>query len=251
MNGLLIDRDGPVATIHMARPPHNFFDEDVLRGIADALSASDEDPSIRVTLLTAEGRSFCAGADFSRAAGGTDGAREIYTQAARLFDRAKPLVAAIGGPAVGGGLGLALAADFRVVSAEARLHANFAAIGLHPGFALTVTLPALIGSQGARDLLLTARRVGGENAVAIGLADRLAPAGRLHDEAMAFANTIAANAPLALASIMRALPRIGGDAARTAMAAELVEQGHLFGTTDFQEGVRATRERRPPTFEGH
>ena len=249
-NGLTINRDGAVARIHMARPPHNFFDEPVLRGIADALEVHDGDASVRVTLLTAEGRSFCAGADFAATRGSANGARAIYAQAARLFDRAKPLVAAVGGPAVGGGLGLALAADFRVASPEARFHANFAAIGLHPGFALTVTLPALLGSQRARDLMLTARRVGGEDAASIGLADRLAPAEHLMEEALAFAHGIAANAPLALTSIARALPRIDGEAARAAMTAELAEQDRLFATSDFREGVRASRERRSPIFTG-
>jgi hypothetical protein len=164
MDGLVTTRDGAVAIVRLARPPHNFFDAALLAGLADVLTANDADPSVRVTLLTAEGRSFCAGADFSRAAAGIEGARAVYVQAARLFARAKPLVAAVGGPAVGGGLGLALVADFRVVSSAARFHANFAAIGLHPGFAITATLPALVGAQRARDLLTTARRVGGEEA---------------------------------------------------------------------------------------
>ena len=250
MNGLTIDGDGGGARIHMARPPHNFFDEELLRGIADALDASDADPAIRVTLLTAEGRSFCAGADFSATTGSANGARAVYVQAARLFDRAKPLIAAVGGPAVGGGLGLALAADFRVASPEARFHANFAAIGLHPGFALTATLPALLGGQRTRDLLMTARRVGGEEAVRIGLADRLAEADCLTEEAMGFARTIAANAPLALASIARVLPQVDGPGARTAMAAELAVQDGLFATADFREGVRAVSERRAPIFTG-
>jgi 2-(1,2-epoxy-1,2-dihydrophenyl)acetyl-CoA isomerase len=250
MDGLVTTRDGAVAIVRLARPPHNFFDAALLAGLADVLTANDADPSVRVTLLTAEGRSFCAGADFSRAAAGIEGARAVYVQAARLFARAKPLVAAVGGPAVGGGLGLALVADFRVVSSAARFHANFAAIGLHPGFAITATLPALVGAQRARDLLTTARRVGGEEAATIGLADRLAPAEALDEVALALARDIAANAPLALAAIARALPRIDAATAAAAMAAELDEQAALFATADFHEGVRATSERRPPVFEG-
>ena len=251
MDDLLLERHGAVASIRMNRPPHNYFDETLLRGIADALAASDADPSIRATVLIAEGRSFCAGADFTAGGGGEEGARRIYAQAARLFDRVKPLVAAVGGAAVGGGLGLALAADLRVASPAARFHANFAAIGLHPGFALTATLPALLGAHRARDLLLTARRIGGEEALGIGLADRLVEADRLEEGALALAGMIAANAPLALDTIAAALPRtVDGAAARAAMSAELAAQARLFDTRDFREGVRATAERRPARFEG-
>lgn len=250
MDRLITAREGAVAIVRLARPPHNFFDEALLGGLADVLAANDADPSVRVTLLAAQGRSFCAGADFSRAAAGVNGARAVYAQAARLFARTKPLVAAVGGPAVGGGLGLALSADFRVAGAGARFHANFAALGLHPGFAITVTLPALLGAQRARDLLMTARRVNAPEAVAIGLADRLAPAEALDDVALAFARDIAANAPLAIAAIRCALPRIDAATAAAAMAAELDEQAALFATADFREGVRATSERRAPVFQG-
>ena len=157
MSDLVLGREGKVATIELARPPHNFFDIELLRDIADALDANDTDPTVVVTLLCAQGRSFCAGADFSAGGGDREGARLLYEQAARIFDRKKLLVAAVGGPAVGGGLGLAVAADFRVASPAARFHANFSALGLHPGFALTATLPELIGFQKARELMMTAR----------------------------------------------------------------------------------------------
>ncbi|WP_340649332.1 enoyl-CoA hydratase/isomerase family protein [Pseudoxanthomonas winnipegensis] len=250
MDDLIIGRCGKVATIRLNRPPHNFFDAELLRGIADALADADADSEVCVTLLSAEGRSFCAGADFTRSTGEQDRARIIYGEAARIFDRMKPLVAAVGGPAVGGGLGLALAADFRVVNAQARFHANFAALGLHPGFALTLTLPALIGRQRARDMLLSARRVMGEEAAAIGLADCFAATNPLDTEAMAFAQRMALNAPLALASIANAVPRIGGIEARAAMAEELAEQAQLFATEDFREGVRAAAEHRLANFRG-
>ncbi len=250
MQDLILGRAGRVATIRLARPPHNFFDAALLRGIADALADNDVDDAVVVTVMTAEGRSFCAGADFKASKGDGNSAADVYAQAARILDRVKPLVAAVGGPAVGGGLGLALAADFRVVSPAARFHANFAAIGLHPGFALTVTLPALIGAQAAREMLMTARRVDGGEAVALRLADKLVEAAALDEAALAFAETIAANAPLALRTIRRALPLIDGTAARAAMAAELQAQSSLFSTADFQEGVTAGAERRPPVFVG-
>ncbi len=250
MPDLVLDRDGKVAKIRITRPPHNFFDTDLLRGIADALEESDSDAGIVVSLLSSEGRSFCAGADFARNAASREDARKLYDQAMRIFDRRKPLIAAVGGPAVGGGLGLAVAADFRIASPAARFHCNFAAIGLHPGFALTATLPALLGQQKARDVMLSARRIGGEEAVAIGLADRLGGDESLDADALEFAHSIAKHAPLALRSIRDALPRVTGGDARAALARELEVQGEIFKSADFKEGVEATAERRAPNFVG-
>lgn len=248
MTGLVIGREGAVATIRLAQPPHNFFTFEMIEGIANALAEFDADSSVRVTLLSAEGKSFCAGADFTKSSGVS--AKDVYGQAARIFDRHKPLVAAVGGAAVGGGLGLAMSADFRIANANAGFHANFANIGLHPGFALTATLPAIVGAHRARELLLTARRVDGAEALVLGLVDRLSAPDTLNAEAMAYAQQIAANAPLALKTIGAAVQRVRGDEARAAMAAELAEQTILFATKDFREGVRASVERRPAQFQG-
>lgn len=150
------------------------------------------------------GRHFCAGADLGR--GGAPGervesSRRLYREAVRLFGVPIPVVAAVRGAAVGGGLGLACAADFRVTAPGARFHANFAALGFHQGFGLSATLPRLVGAQPAAELLYTARKVDGEQAVALGLADRLAddPAddGDPLPAALAPATEIAAAAPLA------------------------------------------------------
>lgn len=251
MSGLTLGREGKVATIRLSRPPHNFFDAAMLGAIADALAESDADPTIVVTLMTAEGRSFCAGANFAGgfAASGAS-ANSVYAQARRIFGRVKPLVAAVGGPAVGGGLGLAVAADFRVASSSARFHCNFSTIGLHPGFALTATLPALLGAQKALDMMLTGRRIGGEEAVAIGLADRMSGPESLAEDAMAFAQALAGQAPLAIRSIRDALPRVSVEAAKAAMAAEEMQQTALFLSWDFKEGLLASSERRSPRFEG-
>ncbi|WP_374346514.1 enoyl-CoA hydratase/isomerase family protein [Phenylobacterium sp.] len=250
MPDLILGRDGKVATVRLARPPHNFFDIDLIRDIADALEANDKDPDVIVTLLSAEGRSFCAGADFTAREGSGSSSRSLYGEAERIFGRSKPLIAAINGPAVGGGLGLAVSADFRIASPAARFHCNFAMIGLHPGFALTATLPALIGVQKARHLMMSARRVSGEEAVEIGLADQLSGADTLDIDAMTFAQLVASRAPLALASIRGALPRIDRASARQAMENEAAVQADLYQTADFKEGVRANAERRQPLFEG-
>jgi enoyl-CoA hydratase/carnithine racemase len=239
------------ATVEMHRPPHNYFDQTLIRSLADAYQALDADPRCRAIVLCAEGKHFCAGANLGGDGDGLGGGpASLYHEAIRLFEASKPVVAAVQGAAIGGGLGLACSADFRVACPEARFAANFARLGFHHGFGLTVTLPAIVGQQQSMVLLYTGRRIGGEQAAGIGLCDLLVPADRVRAEAHALAAEIAVSAPLAVRSI-RATMR--GDLAgriRAATDREAAEQGRLLGTADFREGVRAMAERRPPRFEG-
>ena len=264
-----LTREGHRARIEIQRPPHNFFDFALIRQIADALEALDEDPECRAIVLAAQGKSFCAGANFGADGRNTPGAPQgaqtpshssdssrenatqiLYREAVRLFRCHKPVIGAIQGPAIGGGLGLALACDFRVGSPEARFSANFVKLGFHPGFGLSITLPALVGQQNANLMFLTGRRVKGEEALAMGLIDELVPAEQLQDGANRLADEIAENAPLALLSI-RATMRSGlADSIAQMTDHELSEQQRLRATEDYQEGVRAVAERRPGNFKG-
>jgi 2-(1,2-epoxy-1,2-dihydrophenyl)acetyl-CoA isomerase len=240
-----------VATVEIGRPPDNFFDTELISSLGDAYEWLDEQPDFRAAVLCSAGKHFCAGADFTGRSGRSrmGGAGELYAAAARLFEAQTPVVAAVQGAAVGGGLGLACAADFRVASPQARFAANFARLGLHHGFALTVTLPAIIGEQRAQDLLYTGRRVGGEEAARIGLADRLAEPENLRAAAHDLAAEIAAGAPLAVRSIRQTMRGTLAEKVRAAMDHELAEQDRLRQTADFAEGIRASAERRPPRFE--
>lgn len=248
--------DGHVAWVEIHRPPHNFFDHQLLKDLADAFEALDHDPQCRALVLAAEGKSFCAGADFKQRATtrGTGaesvGASQIYREAVRLFACGKPVVAAIHGAAVGGGLGLALVADFRVVSPEAKFAANFVRLGIHPGFGLTYTLPRLIGVQRANLMFLTGRRIPGEEAVAWGLGDLLVAPDRLREEAKKLASEIADGAPLAVRSTRMTLRRGLADAVKAQTDHEFSEQSWLMQTEDHREGVRAVEERRPGRFVG-
>ncbi len=243
--------DSFIGTAEICRPPDNFFDAVLIGSLADAFEWLDGQGT-RAIILCSEGKNFCAGADFTGRRSSRfnigSGAGELYEQALRLFEAPIPVIAAVQGAAVGGGLGLACAADFRVASPQSRFSANFARIGLHQGFALSVTLPAIVGQQRATELLYTGRRIGGEEAASIGLADRLTE--DLRGNAHELAAEIASAAPLAVRAI-RATMRDGlTDMARAAMARELTEQQKLWPTADFAEGVKAAAERRPANFSG-
>ena len=207
-------------------------------------------------MLAAQGKAFCAGADFANrpdtgTVSETEGVvvKHLYKEAVRIFRSQKPIIAAVHGPAIGGGLGLALVADFRVTCAEARFSANFNRLGFHPGFGLTTTLPRLVGGQKAALLFYTGRRIGGEEAVAIGLADLLVPEAEVRSAAMALATEIAQSAPLSTQSTRETLRRGLADAIEAATERELVEQDWQRKTADFKEGVKAMAERRLPNFQ--
>lgn len=235
-----------VATVTLDSPPHNYVSVDLLSDLADAFEAIDAEIGARAIVLQSEGSSFCAGADLSS----RNDPRAIYAQALRLFAAETPIVAAVQGPAVGAGLGLALVADARIAAPEARFMANFVKLGFHPGFALTATLPALIGSHRAGLLLLTGRRIKSDEALAWGLVDDVCPRDDLRNVALALAREIAVNAPLGVAATRRTL-RVGLLAAVEAqMVREADEQTLLRATDDFREGVRAVAERRPAQFIG-
>ena len=256
-------RDGHVATVEINRPPHNFFDRNLIAQIADAYEQLDADPRCRAIVLASNGKAFCAGANFG--SGGADNASNraefteqgfkhstglLYREGVRLFGAKTPVVCAVQGAAIGGGFGLALTADFRVAAPEARFAANFVKLGIHPGFGLTVTLPKLVGAQTANLLFLTGRRIKGEQALALGLVDQLAPLAQLRSAAQRLAAEIAENAPLAVRSVRATMRQGLAEQVAAATDHELAEQQWLRGTDDASEGIRAVAERRPGNFKG-
>jgi len=251
VSDVTVERDeGHLATVEIHRPPANYFDAALIGELADVYERLDDDPDCRAIVLCSEGKHFCAGANLGSPGSPADEPRSLYRQALRLFASATPVVAAVQGAAVGGGLGLALSADFRVASPSSRFSANFARLGFHHGFALSVTLPALAGQQTALDLLLTGRRVRGEEALALGLCDRLAEDDGIRERARALATEVALSAPLAVRSI-RATLRAGLlERVEHALEREASEQDRLRASDDFREGVAASIERRPPRFQG-
>jgi enoyl-CoA hydratase/carnithine racemase len=253
---LNVDLSEYVATIEIRRPPHNFFDAILIGEIASALEALDATEECRTVVLAAQGKSFCAGANLAGNDASADAGRhdastaQLYREAVRLFRTAKPIVVAVQGAAIGGGLGLALVGDFRVTCAEATFSANFTKLGFHPGFGLTVTLPELVGRSTAELLFLTSRRIKGVEAHHIGLANVLVPQNDVRAAAMSLAREIAACAPLGVAATRATMRQHLADRIAAATEHELAQQSRLRNTEDFREGVSAGNERREPKFTG-
>jgi enoyl-CoA hydratase/carnithine racemase len=213
-----VDIHDHVALLEIQRPPNNFFDVDLINALGDAFDAMDEDPQVRALVLAAQGKHFCAGANFAnreqqneRAQRNETDGNPLYNAAVRLFAGKKPVIGAIQGAAVGGGFGLAVMPDFRVVCPEARFTANFVKLGFHPGFGLTHTLPLLIGQQKANLLFLTGRR---------------------------------------LLSVRATMRQGLAEAVKKQTDIEFAEQFRLQKTADHKEGVRAVAERRVGNFTG-
>ena len=259
---LRISVDNYVAVVEINRPPNNFFDFALIKQLADTFDVLDQHPDCRAIVLASVGKAFCAGANFGTGQADGSGSEDfseegfrnttgqLYTQGVRLFRNKKPIVGAIQGAAVGGGLGLSLVPDFRIASPAARFSANFVKLGLHQGFGISVTLPRLIGLQAATGMLLSGRRVSGEEALSLGLVDELVDAEDLRGRAIELATEIALNAPLAVMSVRATLREGLADAVATATDHELKEQQWLRATDDAYEGIRAVSEQRPGNFSG-
>jgi enoyl-CoA hydratase/carnithine racemase len=250
-----------LAPVEIRRPPHNFFDFQLHREIADAFEALDDNPACRAILLCSQGKSFCAGANFGdgsqvQADGSVEGSinrvgiDHLYIEAVRVFSARKPVIGAIQGAAIGGGLGLAMVPDFRVGCPESRFAANFTRLGFHPGFGLTVTLPRVIGQQKASLMFLTSRRIKGDEAHEWGLLDVLTSQDQVRDAAWNLAREIAINSPLGVVSTRTTLRHGLAESVRAATDRELAEQTWLRKTEDFREGVAASHDRREPDFKG-
>jgi enoyl-CoA hydratase/carnithine racemase len=246
MNDVSVDRGGHVALIEMHRPPTNFFDEAILSELADAVLSLEAEDDVRSIVLCSEGKHFCAGADLRGI--DAEGIRRVYRQAYRLFTGRKPIVAAVQGSAVGGGLGLAMAADFRIAAPDARMTANFSRLAFHQGFGLSATLPAAIGQQKALELLYTGRSVSGIEGLEIGLCDGVSEDPRA--AALELAAEIAKSAPLSLKAIRATMRRPLAAQVQLALGVEADAQAALLTTDDFREGLAAVIGRRTPQFTG-
>lgn len=246
-----VEYDEHVAIVEIRRPPTNHLDVGLVSDLGTAYRAASG-RSARAIVLCSAGKHFCAGADFGTLPAGqsiSSTGAALYEKAVQLFAVEIPVIAAVQGAAVGGGLGLACSADFRVGSTTTRFWANFASLGLHQGFGLSTTLPSLIGLQRAAEMLYTGRQVKGLEAAELGLLDRVVDQpSDVRNAAIELAREISQSAPLAVRAIRKTLR---GDIVERVVAATQLEnaaQVHLDCTDDHREGVAAMQERRPPRF---
>jgi len=249
--------DGRTATLVLNRPEaRNALDRRTAAALTAALADLAGRPGLRAVILTGAGdRAFCAGADLRERRGLSPAELSAHTEAIAAAAEALaslpvPTIAAIRGYALAGGAELALACDLRVAGDDAVFGFPEVRVGVFPGAGGVFRLPGLVGDGAARDLLFTGRRIDAAEAHRLGLVDRLVPAGEVAAAAQALADGIGANAPLAVRAVKAALAVGAGlppDEARRAVARL---RRPLDATADYEEGLAAFAERRPPRFRG-
>jgi enoyl-CoA hydratase len=252
-----------VTVLRLNRPQRlNAINSELIDGLLDALNSVRRDPDCRAVVLTGSGRGFCAGADLGGygVPRGFDDRRDLQLNYAvqehlaaavvALTSLPVPVIAAVNGPAAGGGMALAAAADIRIVSPDAKFTVAFVKVGLSGcDLGLSWLLPRLIGSGQAFELMLTGRAVGAEDAARIGLANRVVPADRLLDEAMKTADLIAANSPWGVRMTKQVMwSQLEVGSLRAGMELENRTQVLSTYTGDVTEAMHAFQEKRAPQW---
>jgi enoyl-CoA hydratase/carnithine racemase len=246
-----------IGTIRLDRPPVNAMNDQLTSELADAARAAAEADEIRAVIIYGGEKAFAAGADIGAMA--EAGYAEMAQRSERLqaamgliAGLGQPVIAAITGYALGGGLELALAADFRVAGESARLGQPEILLGVIPGAGGTQRLPRLVGPARAKDLIFTGRMVRAAEAHAIGLVDLVAPDASVYQAALELAQRYAAGPALALRAAKRAIDFGLGTDLATGLELERVQFAALFGTQDQRAGMRSFLEKGPgqATFTG-
>jgi enoyl-CoA hydratase len=254
---LLIERDGATAIVTINRPAVlNALDSQTLDELRRAILELKQDESVRVVILTGAGeKSFVAGADIKELAVQTPaGGREHALAGQHVFDlienMGKPVIAAINGYALGGGCELAMACTLRLAADTAKLGQPEIALGLIPGYAGTQRLPRLVGRGRAMEMILTGAPIGADEALRIGLVNRVVPAAGLMEAAKALAAQLAKNAPIAMRYIINAVNKGAEMPFAEACQYEATLFGLVASTDDMKEGTTAFLEKRKAAFKG-
>lgn len=250
---LLFEIKGRIAVITINKPASlNALNKNVITELSEALTAANNDEHVRVIILTGSGeKAFVAGADIKEFADfdsqqaeslAREGQNKLFNKVENL---SKPVIAAINGFALGGGLELAMSCHLRFASTNARLGLPEVTLGLIPGYGGTQRLPQLVGKGIANELIFSAEMVSAERAYEIGLVNRVYDSEELLDKTIEFAEKIARNSPLAIA---RAIEAVNCSNSREGFDKEIRFFGELFELKDKQEGVAAFLEKRKPNF---
>ena len=246
---------GRLATIRLGRPPVNALSIALQGELKDAAEQVSADPDIRAVVIYGGDRVFAAGADVKEMANRSyaemaDISRTLQASFRAVAAIGKPVVAAINGFALGGGLELALCADFRVAGQNARFGVPEILLGVIPGLGGTQRLPRLIGPARAKDLIYTGRSVDAAEALRIGLVDQVVPDADVYDAAARLAEQFVPGPALALRAAKRAIDYGLGVDLATGLEIERVQFAALFGTQDQREGMRSFLEKTRPAFTG-
>ncbi|MCR2821945.1 enoyl-CoA hydratase [Lederbergia panacisoli] len=256
MSYLSLIKDGNAAIITINRPPANALSSGLIQEIGNLLDQLKEDSEVRAILLHGEGRFFSAGADIKEFTGIANGEEfsKLAVNGQEIFEQIenfpKPIIAAIHGAALGGGLELAMACHIRLVSENAKLGLPELQLGLIPGFAGTQRLPRLVGTAKAAEMLFTSEPLSGIDAVRWGLANHSFPEDQLLDKAKDMVQKIAAKSPIALKAAIDLLQYCKTDEFYEGVKQEANKFGFVFDSEDSKEGIRAFLEKRHPRFTG-
>lgn len=254
-NSVLIERNGRVGIITINRPQvRNALNFETWKYLTAAFAELEAAPEIRVIVVTGAGdKAFVAGADLNalkeRSAVATFYG-ELPAALAKVEKSRKPLIAAINGFALGGGLELALACDIRIASDKAKFGQTEINVGIIPGYGGTQRLPRLVGLSLAKEMIFTGKIIGAAEAEKIGLVSRVVPAAELMNTVMTLANEIAEKSPLIIQIAKQAINYGVDSNLQTALQLELLSQSLVFATNDHSEGIAAFLEKRPPVFTG-
>lgn len=250
MPRIRLDTDGPVVTVRLDHPPMNAFDTAQRGELAARVRELADSRAVRAVVLYGGERLFAAGADVGAlAAMDPEEVRGWNRALQRTFDEVArlpvPVVAAITGYALGGGLELALAADYRVAADDAVLGQPEVQLGIMPGSGGTQRLTRLVGPSRAKNLLMTGRRVGADEALRLGLVDEVVPAGEVHDTALRYARRLAEGPAAALEAIKEAVDHGADSGLSAGLALERSLFTGVFGTADATTGIRSFLEHGP------
>lgn len=250
MSTILLEKQGDIATLTFSRPQAlNALNQDMLMELSDAITEVERDDSISVLVLTGAGRAFIAGADIAqmRDLQAVEGRRFSNLGSSvllRLQDLPRPTIAAINGFALGGGCEVAMCCDIRIASEQAKFGQPETSLGIIPGFGGTQRLPRIVGMSRAKELLYTARTIDAQEALSIGLVDRVVKPEELMPAIYALAEQIADNAQHAVRAVKRVVNMGMQCDVGTALTLESEAIGICFSTDDQLEGMTAFLEKR-------